>query len=103
MNKKLLKEIESVANSLSGKYKTVEIVWLDPSSVPSWQDTDFVLKFIPNICVSRGFLVEENENFLIMATHLSASFTENSMCCGQVGDVFTIPINSVIKKRFIKE
>jgi len=101
MRKEKIKEADSVVVLLNKQHKSVEITWYDPTSKPSWQDMSET-DFDPNVCVSRGYLLRNDEDFVTICMHLSASII-GCDDCGHVGDTFTLPKGCIVRMRFLKE
>ncbi len=76
------------------KLKFVEVSWLDAHSVATWVDVDEPLPG-PGVCVTRGWLVKETKEYLVLAGTLSLN---PSGTVYAFGEVITIPKGGFVTK-----
>ncbi len=79
---------------MTEKLKFVEVNWMDAHSVATWVDVDEPLPS-PVACVSRGWLVKETKEYLVLAGTLS--LTSSGKVYG-FGEVIAIPKKGFVVK-----
>ncbi len=72
----------------------VEVEWMDAQSVATWVDAEEVLP-APIACVTRGWLVKETKEFVVLAGTMS--LTRSGKPSG-FGEVIAIPKGGFVKK-----
>ena len=71
------------------KLKLVKIKWLDSKGLTDeWEYWDEIKPLKPSVCVSVGFLIDNNKQYKTLATTISK---------GQVFGRITIPACSIVK------
>ncbi len=79
---------------MTEKLKFVEVSWMDAHSVAEWLDVNEPLPY-PVACVSRGWLVKDTKEYLVLAGTLS--LTRSGKVYGY-GEVIAIPKGGFVKK-----
>jgi len=71
------------------KKKLVLVKWLDSKGLTSeWEQWDEIEPLMPSVCISVGFLIDNNEKYKTLAMTISK---------GQVFGRITIPACSIVK------
>lgn len=79
--------------------KFVMCWWIDINSDASWTTLEKAKQSKPTICVSTGWLINEDKNTHILCGDINF---EDDGTLADVGNVTTIPTVNIIKKKVIK-
>lgn len=60
--------------------KLLLIEWLDSASFDSWTATDTLRKLKPSACQTVGFLLSEDEDYIVLAGSYAANSHNDSAC-----------------------
>jgi hypothetical protein len=69
--------------------------WVDSSAAHGWNHIDAINPAL-KVCTSIGFLINETEDALIIAAHLSF---DPDLCCGDM----SIPKVAIVKRLIVQE
>ena len=84
-------------NTINAKF--VMCWWIDINSDASWTTLEKAKQSKPTICVSTGWLINEDKDTHILCGDINF---EDDGTLADVGNVTTIPTVNIIKKKVIK-